>query len=214
MELKNKVINFLGDSITQGCGTTGADKIYTHLIEYRAGLARANNYGIGGTRLAVQKKPSDPPIFDLDFCRRAKEMDKSADINVVFGGTNDYGHGDAPIGTPDDRTPDTYYGACHTLCRTLLELYPGAVNVICTPLHRLYEDTPSANTGLPLSAYVNILRETAELYSIPVCDLWRISGLQPAVGVIQSTYMPDGLHPSDAGHVLLADRIEGFLRAL
>ena len=38
--------------------------------------------------------------------------------------------------------------------------------------------------------------------------------MQPEVGVIREKYMPDGLHPNDAGHVLLADRIENFLRAL
>lgn len=214
MELKNKVINFLGDSITEGVGTSNPNARFVHLIEYREGLKRANNYGISGTRLARQKNPNPNDRFDLDFCMRCEEMDTEADINVVFGGTNDYGHGDAPIGTPDDRTPETYWGACHYLCRTLLERYPRAVSVICTPLHRLYEETPSAGNGQPLSVYVDILKTVAAYYAIPVLDLWSMSGMQPAVPVIQETYMPDGLHPNDAGNVLLADRISAFLRAL
>ena len=135
MELKNKVINFLGDSITQGIGTSGTEARFSSLIEKECGLKRANNYGIGGTRIANQKAKVYELTDELNFCVRCTEMDKEADIIVVMGGTNDHGHGDAPIGTFEDRTPDTFYGACHTMMRSLLETYPEAVIVICTPLH-------------------------------------------------------------------------------
>lgn len=214
MELKNKIINFLGDSITEGVGASSAETRYVSRVAAIAGLTRANNYGISGTRIARQKNPDPNNRFDLDFCMRCVDMDKEADINVVFGGTNDYGHGDAPIGTPDDRTPETYWGACHYLCRTLIETYPDAVTVICTPLHRLNEDAPSAGNGQPLCVYVGVLKSVAAYYSIPVLDLWSMSGMQPAVPTVQQKYMPDGLHPSDAGHNLLAERIVGFLSAL
>ena len=214
MELKNKVINFLGDSITEGVGASSTETRYVDRVALLAELARANNYGISGTRIARQKNPDPANRFDLDFCMRCTEMDPDADINVVFGGTNDFGHGDAPIGTPDDRTPETYWGACHYLCRTLIEMYPDAVTVICTPLHRLSENTPAANSGLTLDVYADILRTVADYYSLPVLDLWKISGMQPSVAVVQEKYMPDGLHPSDAGHNRLAERIVGFLSAL
>ena len=32
MELKNISANFLGDSITEGCGTSGADKIFHAIL--------------------------------------------------------------------------------------------------------------------------------------------------------------------------------------
>ena len=215
MELKNKVINFLGDSITEGVGASCGETRYVDQVAALASLARANNYGISGTRIARQKKPDfEANRFDLDFCLRCVDMDKDADINVVFGGTNDFGHGDAPIGTPDDRTPETFWGACHYLCRTLLETYPDAVTVICTPLHRLSENTPAENSGLVLEEYAKIIRTVAEYYSLPVLDLWKMGGMQPAVGIIQQKYMPDGLHPNDAGHLRLAERIVGFLGAL
>ena len=214
MELKNKVINFLGDSITEGVGASSAETRYVDRVALLAELARANNYGISGTRIARQKNPDPANRFDLDFCMRCTEMDAAADINVVFGGTNDYGHGDAPIGTPEDRTPETFWGACHYLCRTLIETYPDAVTVICTPLHRLSETVPAANSGLPLDAYADIIRTVAAYYSLPVLDLWKMSGMQPAVETVQKKYMPDGLHPSDAGHNLLAERMVGFLRSL
>ena len=37
MELKNKKINFLGDSITEGVGTSAEDKRFTNIIAEREG---------------------------------------------------------------------------------------------------------------------------------------------------------------------------------
>ena len=61
---------------------------------------------------------------------------------------------------------------------------------------------------------MDIIKEVARWYSLPVLDLFASSGLQPRVPVIQEKYVPDGLHPNDAGHVILADKIAAFLRAL
>lgn len=218
MELTGKVINFLGDSITEGAGVADPDNIYVSRLARMLELGAANNYGIGGTRIARQQNRSETERYDQDFCLRCVDMDPSASVNVIMGGTNDFGHGDAPIGTPDDRTPDTFWGACHFLMSTLITKYPGAVNVICTPLHRLNEAIPTgdrkpAPVGT-LKEYVEIIRTVAEYYSLPVCDLYAISGLQPRVPAIQERYVTDGLHPNDDGHAILADRIAGFLRAL
>lgn len=218
MDISGLTINFLGDSITQGVGVSTPRNIYVNQIARMAGLYKANNYGISGTRFARQNAPSANPSFDLSFCDRCADMDKTADINIVMGGTNDFGHGDAPLGTPADRDPSTFWGACHYLFRTLIETYPGAINVICTPLHRLNEDVPTGDLKAEpvgtLKTYVDIIRAVAEYYSLPVCDLYATSGLQPRVPLIQERFIPDGLHPNDAGHEVMARRIIGFLRAL
>ena len=124
MELQGKIINFLGDSITEGCGTTGIEKRFTEIIQKNHNLCKANNYGIGGTRFARKRVPSENPKWDEDFCSRVEGMDENADIIVVFGGTNDFGHGDAPIGAFEDKTNDTFYGACRVLMESLLNKYP------------------------------------------------------------------------------------------
>ena len=94
--------------------------------------------------------------------------------------------------------------------------YPGKPVVIVTPLHRLNEDNPRGDGNkphptLPLSGYVDIIKEVARYYSLPVLDLFAESGLQPAVPVIRERFMPDGLHPSDAGSEILCDKIGHFL---
>ncbi|MBQ8526075.1 MAG: SGNH/GDSL hydrolase family protein [Clostridia bacterium] len=139
METKNLKINFLGDSITEGVGTSGKDKIYHALLKEELGLAEARNYGISGTRFALQKgtphRPKNDYVDVNSFSERFAQMDDDADVVVVFGGTNDYGHGDAPIGGFSDRTPDTFYGACHYLFSGLIKNIsesPSSLSLLCT----------------------------------------------------------------------------------
>ncbi len=218
MELKNKKIVFLGDSITQGVGASKPENCYVSVFEKNTG-AKCVNLGISGTRIARQHKLTEnEPVFDRDFCSRISDIDEDSDIVVIVGGTNDFGHGDAQIGTPDDRTPDTFYGALHTLYRGLLERLPMATIVVVTPLHRKNEesacgDNKPAPVGV-LREYVEIIRSVAEIYSLPVLDLFAAGGMQPRIEIINQTYFVDGLHPNDNGHALMARKIESFLRAM
>lgn len=217
MELKGAKINFLGDSITEGVGLSDNNRHFFDILKERTGLAAARNYGISGTRIARQQKPTlDNPRFDLYFSSRVPEMDPDADAVVVFGGTNDFGHGDAPIGSPEDRTVDTFYGAMHVLINTLLEHYPHAEIVFMTPLHRMDEVCTMAPSDLygDLIDYVNIIREVTAGYGIPVLDLYASSGICPSVEISRETFCPDGLHPNEAGHERIAGRLEAFLKAL
>lgn len=225
MNLKNKKVNFLGDSITEGVGTSCKEHIYLNLLSKSVGLAVARNYGISGTRYAIQKgteaRPKDDFVDVNSFSERFDQMDDDADIVVVFGGTNDYGHGDAPLGKFSDRTPDTFYGACHYLYSGLVRKYPGKTLVIITPLHRYHKCDEQSEFGEgkekrygSLKEYVNIIREVAEHYSIPILDLFAVSGLQPEVEEIKKIYIPDGLHPNDLGHQILARKLEVFLQNL
>lgn len=217
MELKDKKIAFLGDSITEGCGVSDPANFYWNAFA-RATGAQCFGYGIGGTRIAPQRVPSINPRHDRYFASRVEDMIPDADVVVVFGGTNDYGHGDAAFGTMDDRTEETFCGAFHCLLQKLIARYPNAQLVIMTPLHRLNEKTVYDEYGMRQTAclqdYVDAISEIAAYYAIPVLDLYRVSGLQPAVPVLQEQYMPDGLHPNDAGHERIAQKLHGFLNTL
>ncbi len=217
MELQGKKINFLGDSITEGHGTSGPENIFWNVMARESGVI-SRGYGIGGTRIARQRHPSADAKWDLDFIARAEEMDLDADVVVVFVGTNDFGHGDAPLGRMSDRTEYTFYGALHALCTKLMERYPAARIVFMTPLHRLSEDVNINEIGLPLATdlagYCDAIRKVTRYYSLPVLDLFAVSGIQPKVPVMQETYMPDGLHPNDAGHRRIADLLTAFLKGI
>lgn len=217
MELMGKTLLFLGDSITAGSGVSGKEETYWYRLGQKTGAA-CIGYGVGGTRIAEQQQPDSFETLG-NFCTRAQQMQKTADAIIVFGGTNDYGHGDAPLGTPQDRTPKTFYGALHTLILYLLNAYPTAQIVFLTPLHRVGESNRLYNErGMRLSgnlqAYVDIILAVCGEYGLPVLDLFRTSGLQPNVPIIKETFVPDGLHPNAAGHRRLAERLESFLKAL
>lgn len=217
MNIQNKKILFLGDSITEGFGPQDIENVYWKRLERSCGCVSVG-FGISGTRIARQQKPSPDPREDQYFRSRVAAMDEEADVVVIFGGTNDYGHGDAALGCFDDRTDDTFYGALHNLYSDLIAKYPTAQLVVMTPLHRLGENEAYNTWGLRsvgcLEDYVDIICEVAGYYGIPVLDLHRLSGLQPEVPQLKERYMPDGLHPNDAGHALIHSRLKGFLETL
>lgn len=87
MELKNKKICFLGDSITFGVGTSCGDAMFPNLVGKECGAAAVYNHGISGNRIARQ---SDGEDIGGCMADRFREMEDDADVVVVFGGTNDY----------------------------------------------------------------------------------------------------------------------------
>ena len=206
MELKNLKVNFIGDSITEGVGASSYETCYVSRFAAMTG-AICRNYGISGTRIARRKVPYEIPEFDRDFNSRYQLMEEDADVIVVFGGTNDYGHGDAPIGEMSDRTVWTFYGALHCLYTGILERWPESTIVIMTPLHREWEDLDTPH----LQPFVDAIREVAEFYSLPVLDLWATSGLQPRVPINKEIYFADHVHPNDNGHRVIAQKLKRFL---
>ncbi len=218
MKLKHKKVCFLGDSITHGETLADLSQRFATLLSRKYDFTEYN-YGVSGTRIAKQRVTDLYPEWDADFIDRVDIMEPKADVIIVFGGTNDYGHGDAPLGTFSDRDPYTFYGGLHTLYKKLLEKYPTSKIVILTPLHRPNEFSPRGDGRKPtdygaLRDYVRIIREVAEYYSLPVLDLYAQSGMQPEIDIINKTYFSDGLHPNQTGHKAIAEKIGGFLEKL
>ncbi len=223
MELKGKRIAFIGDSITQGVGVANLENRYDNVILREERLAEVFNYGVSGTRFAYQTVPSDPPSFDLYFCGRACLVDPRADIIVVYGAVNDYLHGDAPIGTPEDRTPTTFWGAVWCLMNVLKTMYKDKQIVFMTPARAFgygrVDTLPSANPckradALPLVEYVDIIKTRAEEFSIPVLDLYRTLGIDPGSPEVRVAYIPDGVHFNEAGQERLAHHLSAFLKSI
>ena len=221
MILEGKVIDFLGDSITEGVGVEDRqNNRFDKRIERDCALKASYNYGIGGTRLAHQIHASvEKPRWDLCFCGRAYDLNKSADIIVVFGGTNDYGHGDAPFGTLEDTTPTTYCGAVYWLMSFLKTTYPSAQVVFMTPARRKGDAEKSKNAkkqpdALPLIEYVKAIEEQGKKLNVPVLNLFENLGIDPNNEEERHAYTIDGLHFNDAGHAIIAEKLTAFLKAL
>ena len=216
MDLRNKTVNFLGDSITEGVGVNDKEHCrYDNRLMEMLGIKAANNCGVSGTRIAYQKKPSLPASFDLTFCGRAQIMPR-ADFVVVYGGVNDYLHGDADIGNDGDCTPATFYGAVEYLMAFLEKEYAGRV-LFVTPAKTYFRNTfydeiseheAKGQDALPLKGYVDIICATARRHKIPVLNLYEQFVYDPKLHPeLINEITSDGLHFNDKGHELLAIEI-------
>lgn len=207
-------INFLGDSITYGVGASSPANCYVNLVSALSGV-EVDNYGISGTRIARQSRPSADKTFDYDFLMRAEVMDKNADFVFVFGGTNDYGHGDAPVGKIGEKTPYTFLGAVSALIEYLRKIYGD--NNICfiLPARQFHEDdaTGGGHRQLPapdFKGYVDLLRGALQNYGVDYIDMYS-HGLPKPETDGASEYFIDGLHPNDKGHRCIAQKISEYL---
>jgi lysophospholipase L1-like esterase len=218
MDLRGIKMAVIGDSITEGVGVEDLNNLYFRRIEREYGMRDVYADGISGSRIARQKYPSAEPRWDIDFLSRVEKIDEDCDLVIVFGGTNDFGHGDAPLGTPEDYTPFTFWGACNMICEMLLTRFPKSQLVFMGALHRSTENVPTGDDKpepvATLYEYMDILRTVTRKYSIPFLDLMQVSGITPRVPILQEMYMPDGIHPNDAGHALIAAKLKGFLETL
>lgn len=224
MILKGKAIAFLGDSITEGVGVKDRqNNRFDMRLQKQCELKAVYNYGVGGTRLAHQMKPSAKPRHDLCFCGRAYDINKNVDVIVVYGGINDYIHGDAPFGELGDTTPATFCGGVRFLMNFLRTEYKNKTVVFMTPARLFYDGMDGAKPSIhpqkqadaqPLLAYGDIIKRTAEQYEIPVLDLYENLGIDPVNPSENEAYTMDGLHFNDAGHQKLAECLQAFLEAL
>lgn len=225
MNIQGFKVNFLGDSITEGVGVEDRDNCrYDNRLARLCGIAQVNNYGVGGTRLAHQTHPSDNPRYDLCFCGRAYMMDPTADMVIVYGGVNDFIHGDAPFGQMGDTRPDTFCGGVYYLMRFLRETYPGKPILFMTPARCMFQENcddlaPSPRQcklpdAQPLLEYVKVIQATARQFDIPVLDLYHNLGLDPHDPQIRRRYTIDGLHFNDEAHAIIAQRLKAFIDSL
>lgn len=215
-----KTFLFLGDSITEGVrGTTSQRKRYTEVFEKLSG-AEVYSYGIGGTRIAFQMKPTlSKPRHDMYFASRVHDMREEADYVIVFGGSNDMANGDAPLGEFGDTTPLTFYGGLHDLYTRLQTKYPQAKLIAITPIPRSDGDGPINSVGAErlggMKSYVNAIKQVAEAFGITVLDAYSNWEINPNIESQREAYFcHDEIHPNDHGHKYMAEKLLEFLELL
>lgn len=224
MNLKGKIIDFLGDSITEGVGVEDCLECrYDNVVKRKLDLKETYNYGISGTRLAHQEKPSEKPRYDLCFCGRAYNLNPKADVIVVYGGVNDFIHGDAYFGKMTDETPETFCGAVEFIMNLLCELYPNAQKVFMTPARCVHGTNhykmPSdreckKSDAKPLKDYVDVIVKKGKEKNIPVLNLYENLPIDPDNEAEREKYTADGLHFNKYGHEVLGNLLADFLEKI
>lgn len=213
--LKGHKINVLGDSISQGINTS---KSYVEDLKTVTGADLVRNYGVAGA--SISQKSIDRFSWDNiePLISSYTNMDKNADIIMIFAGVNDWVYG-RQLGDSESFDIKTFYGALNTLLTNLRSQYVGATILLVTPLQTDWttrpangvDDTSGKNVeGLYLKDYVDAIKKSASKYAVPVLDLYS-SMFYPFNKDFKDKYMTDSLHPTRAGHILLADRIGKFI---
>lgn len=209
MQSRGLTWNCLGDSLTT---LSWGHNMY-NIVADILGLNPVN-YGIVSSTIADYKNDG---TTQNPMCIRYADMGE-ADIVTVMGCTNDTY---SKIGTMEDREVTTLYGACHVLFRGLIEKYPEArIGVILPPQNgqgiTSYVETQGGDAGMAkMMAKVNVVKEVAEYYSIPTCDLFHRGGIS---GMIESNIgrllQGDYLHITIEGYKVLSHELLSFMKAL
>jgi len=200
-EENNKIlINFLGDSITEGLKWQKKEIFCFYLSKWLN--IRINNQGYHATRIARQ----DDDNKDFNF--RLKDLDEKADFTFVFGGTNDYGMGEAELGDINSESYYTFYGALKNLVKDLLKKFNNDKICFILPLSR-FNEAKIIKHGT-LERYREIIREICLINKIDYLDLCKELPIPDTEG--KSQFFKDGLHPNKQGHKIIARNIIKYLK--
>ena len=122
---------------------------------------------------------------------------------------------------------NTLKGRINIAMSKLKQMYPTKQIVVMTPVHRALFASADKNIqpdemyenarGIFFDEYVKAIKETGNVWAVPVIDLNSLSGLFPIYDAgAQMFNKPDTdrLHPNDAGHSRMAKTIMQQLSAL
>ena len=235
-----KKVAFLGDSITDPAQTNRHWRIYWQYLADELKL-EPHVYAVSGYQWDRVYKATQ---------KMKDEMGGDVDAIMIFAGTNDYMNGipigewynvaeeDVHLKGKTLKLPrrrfckdmKTFKGRINMVMDFLKTNFPDQQVIIMTPLHRGYynlgdkniqpEETIPNTLGKHLEDYVVALREAADIWSVPVIDLYRESGLFPLNDAYAKCFryvgpkVWDKLHPNTEGHRRLAKTIAARLMTL
>lgn len=206
----------IGDSITQANGMANPGP-YHKQIATQLGLTAING-GKGGWGYFNAETGKYYSLID------SNTIDTTADVVTVFLGTNDWYQTPqtVPLTTSNlgqlgdtDKTA-TFYGAVDYTLKNLATKFNGKPIGVITPLIRgnAWPELINPNGNVTLTQVVDAIIKVAKKYQMPVLDLYRESNWNIWDNNFGSVYTMDGLHPTVAGHTILARKIVPFLNSL
>jgi len=196
--LEGKIINVFGDSYVKN-HRKPFEEAWHYKVAARLGMVY-NNYGRNGSCIAFDRTKDG---FGPSMLVRYREMGPKADYVLVIAGHNDADK----IGLSVDSLV-MFRDSLERFCTLLQEKYPTAKIGFVTPW-----DVP--RDGF---AQVNgVIRSVCAKHNIPVLDAARTGGIAVGDPEFRKKYFQspnDTAHLNGAGHDLLLDWGEAFLRSL
>lgn len=233
---RGKRVGFLGDSMTDPNNTASKEHYWSYMAQ-----------DLGVTPLVYARSGHQWNHLMQKAEAMLQTEGQNLDAIFIWAGTNDFFHdaplGDffsekdttanvngvvVPLKHRDYLFDDkTFCGRINNLLSFLKKNYPHKQIVLMTPIHRAFatfseknvqpDELFSNSLGLYLDDYIHALKRGAELWSIPVIDLYTNSGLFPLYDEYVEYFAKpdtDRLHPNDAGHRRLVETIKAQLNGI
>jgi len=189
---------FIGDSITDVGRREDPEKIghgYVRMIRdylYAKDAVRAPeviNVGISGNK-----------VTDLQARWKADVLDHEPDVVSIKIGINDVWHGlgGRNNGVPIEQFVDVY----HVILRQLHAVVPKAKLVLCQP-SVIWAPAPAEGNAV-LQPYVRAVKELRREFNAVAVVPLHAAFVNAQAARPDINWAPDGVHPSSAGHMLIA----------
>jgi lysophospholipase L1-like esterase len=191
----------IGDSISKaGTWATDADNIWWAIAAKAVGIETTVNLAVAGASLTN--------IVTTQF----PQIPTDADIIQLLTGIPDYAIGSINLGTSSDRNgANTFYGWLDYTANTLLQQFPFAKMIWCTPTK--YPGGLVVNGyGNTLEDYAEAVRLVATRYSITLVDFHDGLGIDLLSFRGSQLYLADTLHPNMIGNRQMANMYLPYLR--
>jgi lysophospholipase L1-like esterase len=182
-----------GDSITAWGNANG----YVSLVATDQGMSAVNQGRAGWT--IWSGSGSNGSIADLLITDAPSSA--NCDLITFTGGMN---HSGNFLGAINDTATTTTYGALNVVAQYCLT--NNIKLVFITPTQYGVDRTNYRYTGTTDAR--NAMIDVGAKYSIPVLDLYAISGITVETS---SKYLSDGIHPNDEGYRVMAAHLSRFL---
>lgn len=229
----------IGDSITAGVGASSQEKRYVTLLGEYLGFANVSNFGASGTTLSTGGhrssnfgKLTEANIAGADvviIMMGINDWDQAVK-NGMFNGNLTYDETASyyDLGTLGSNDTTTIYGATKMWCEKIKELQSLEscketkfyfVTPIITSWNnsvgatKSFDQTKTNIHGYKLRDLCEAIIETCEQYKIPVFDMNLNSGIYYNSDSDNTTslYFGDGIHPNDAGHQKIAEKLRDYI---
>lgn len=209
MDLRGLKLAIYGDSLSTGTHGEGG---YEEKLKGSLCLSEIYNFAVGSSSLS---KGSAGCMADL---LEEGRLPEEADIILIWHGSNDWYWG-VPLGTMDDKKPDTFNGAISFVIDRLRMNFPKAIIIWVTPIFRMekpdgIETAGDAfrtlnKNGSTLLDYTETIQRASLIHGFPLIDMRRLSGIHL---YNSDYYLEDGVHPNRNGYELIHRILDAELR--
>lgn len=191
----------MGDSITFGSGCSKEERWSSRVQEILGGKFDVQNYGIGGRTMLAS---GDQPYIKTKEYENA--LNARADIYLIGLGTND----SKPVNW--DSHKKDFVKDAGALIASVRKNAPAAKIFLLTPIPS-FKPTYKIRGEVIEKEIVPLVKEIAKKNRCKIIDTFSVMQGHLKRAGNPSDLLYDGVHPSPAGHQLMADFIAEKLRS-